>query len=135
MKKIFIIIIIAVVVGAAGFFGGMKYGQSQNSASTQQSSALQTTGRRFSGVAGGSANGNLVNGQIISMDDKSITVQLRTGGSKIVFFSTSTQVVKSVAGSVKDLLNNENVMVTGTQNSDGSITANSIQLRLPSQNQ
>jgi len=129
MKKTFVIII-ALIVGAAGFFGGMKYGQRQNGVSTQQSSALQTIGgRRFSGGAGENANGNFINGQIISMDDKSITVQLRDGGSRIVFFSPTTQIRKSVEGSVKDLLNNENITVTGKQNSDGSVTADSIQLR------
>ncbi len=125
MKKIYLIIII-VVIGVAGFVGGMYYGSLQSASKSQQASPSQGT-QRFSRGTG--ANGGMISGQIVSFDDKSITVQSRSGGSEVVFYSSSTSVEKSVFGSVKDLSDSAEITVIGSQNSDGSITAQSIQIR------
>ncbi len=134
MKKLFAIVpTIAVVVGGAAFYGGMKYGQANISrifsfdqGSRQQLGAIGT------GQVGrfGNRNGaSFTSGQIIAKDDKSITVKLPGGGSKIIFYSDSTEISKNVAGISNDLEINQSVMVTGTANSDGSITAQSVQIR------
>ena len=129
-------IVAVIVVGACAFYGGMKYGASnvQNAAGR---SGLQGQ-QRWAGAGGaigaagarqGSAMGNLVSGDILSKDDTSITVKLRNDGSKIVFFSPSTEIGKFVTGTVSDLVVGQTVMVTGKTNTDGSVTAQSIQLR------
>ena len=74
-------------------------------------------------------NGNFAGGEIISKDATSITVKLQDGSSKIVFVSSSTPVLTSVQGNLNDLNVGDNITVIGTQNSDGSITSQSIQIR------
>ncbi|MFA6306354.1 MAG: hypothetical protein WCV70_00855 [Patescibacteria group bacterium] len=128
-------IIAVVVVGAGSFYGGMQYGKNQTSA--QNNAARQQRFGQGAGPAQGGqfnrqgrvAGGGFVNGDIIAKDDKSVTVKSADGGSKIVFLSGATQIMKSVDGSLVDLEMGENVMITGSANSDGSLTAQSIQLR------
>jgi len=128
-------ILIAVIVGAAAFYGGTVYGQSMKSAqaNTFQQVGSGQGGRQFgTSGQGGSAQGrggNLVNGQIISKDDKSITIKLRNGGSQFVFFSPTTQILKSTTGTAGDLLTDANISASGITNSDGSVTAQMIQIR------
>lgn len=124
MKKylIIILIILILVAGAAGFFGGMKYQQSQRAASPRQ----------FGMMGNGSnnrANGfRPVAGNIISLDSKSITVQQNDGSSKIVFLSGNT-VINTVATASADILKaGVRVSVFGVTNSDGSVTAQNIQI-------
>ncbi len=122
-KLITIVVVVAVVVGGGAFYGGMKYAQNKSASDRQQ---------RFGQVAGtnnGGQRGGLVSGDIISKDSQSITVKMRDGSSKIVFYSDSVEISKFVAGVVGDLAVGKTVSVTGKTNSDGSITATTIQLR------
>jgi len=126
-KKIHIItsiIIIGIIAGGA-FYWGMLYGKTQ-------SAKTPFTAGNFQGVRANRAgvNGNFVTGNIISKDGNSITVQLpNNAGSKIIFYSDATQVSKTISGTSADLMAGETVITTGTTNSDGSITAQSIQIR------
>lgn len=128
MKKIipFLIILIMAAAGAA-FLGGVKYGQNKIKSSRL---GLQSMGGGLrGGRQGGPSTGGFINGEILSKDEKSLTVKLRDGGSKIIFFSTSTEVGKFVQGTAADLVAGKSVMAAGKANSDGSITAQSIQIR------
>jgi len=137
MKKLLPVIIIVLVVGIGLFFVGMKYGQSKTrfgNLSAEQRERFQQMGSPAAGRMAGN-NGGSSSGEIISQDDKSITLKLRDGGSKIIFYSDTTEIGKFVDGAVSDLKAGETVMVTGTANSDGSITAQSIQIRPEMPNQ
>ena len=128
MNKLNIVVIIAVLAVAGAFYGGMKYGQSKPvNGATAQSGA----NGRFGGGAGRTrgAGGGFTNGEIIKADDTSITLKLQDGGSKIVFVSPSAVITKQAAGSKSDLQIGQNVMVNGTANADGSLSANMVQLR------
>jgi hypothetical protein len=140
MKKIiYAVVAVAVLVGSGAFYGGMKYAQGQsgrgnfaNLTPEQRQQLTANAGAGFRGGAGqgrGGLNGGFTIGEILSKDDTSITIKMQDGGSKIVLYSTITEVSKFTEGSVGDLIVGKNVSVTGTANQDGSITAQSIQLR------
>ena len=152
VKKILPIIIAVVVIGAGAFYGGMKYGQSNPSTNSGQNAGMgfanltpeqrQERLQQMGGTAAGGgqrrtqAGGGFVSGEIISKDDpaedgagKSITVKLPDGSSKIIFYSGSTEISKSVSGTSNDLETGKTITVNGTANSDGSVTAQSIQIR------
>lgn len=116
------ILVIAVTLGS-GFFAGMKYQESKRSQS-RFGNLQQGQGGQFQQRQGFRP----VNGEIIGVDDKSITVKLQDGSSKIVLLSDTTSINKSAEGSKSDLKTGEQVAVFGTENSDGSITAQNIQL-------
>lgn len=131
-------IIIAVVVSAV-VFGGAGYMLSQKSVgSTTDGASVGGTNRgNFAGGTGrgARAGGGMVGGEIIAKDANSITVKLRgsqtdgSAGSKIIFLSDTTQVTKSAEGSTTDLSIGTQVTAFGTQNSDGSVSAQSVQIR------
>ena len=50
-------------------------------------------------------------------------------GTKIVLVDSSTQITKTVAGTAGDLSVGTSVTISGSANSDGSITAQNIQIR------
>jgi hypothetical protein len=122
-NKIFIItVMVALIFGGGGFFGGMKYQQTKN-----------PRFGNFQGARGGQMtqrNQGLrpVNGEIISADDKSITVKLADDSSKIIFLTESAAINKSEKGTKEDLKAGEKVVVFGQENADGSLTAQNIQL-------
>jgi hypothetical protein len=139
-KTIITVVIVAVVAGGGGYLLG-KQGVSANQAQDVARFAnFAAQGGLPGGQAGqlvrrGATGGGFVAGQIVAKDAASITVELRststtggTAGSKVVFFSASTTVMKSTSGTPADLTTGEQVVVQGTQNSDGSVTAESIQL-------
>ncbi|MDP2637562.1 MAG: DUF5666 domain-containing protein [Candidatus Levybacteria bacterium] len=125
-KSILITIVVALIVGATAFYGGMQYQQKQrpNFAGGQFRSlnGQQVQGRgNFQGT-------RPVNGEIISQDDKSITVKMQDGSSKIVILSDQTIINKASEGSKEDLKTGEKVTAFGTENSDGSVTAQNISI-------
>jgi len=132
MKKNIIIGSIVVLVAAASFYGGMLYsakgktGPSDFSQNLSQGRNNMGSGARRGGAQSG---GGLVNGSILSQDDKSLTVKLSDGGSKIIFLSSSTQIMKMASSSKDQLLPGNNLMITGSANADGSVLAQTIQIR------
>lgn len=131
MKKPIIIIglVIAIAVIAGGsFYGGMIYDQKKITSGFAQRMG-NISGRNGIPTNINRQGGAMVSGDITAKDDKSITVSLRDGGSKIIFFSDKTEIGKFVSGTATDLEIGKSVTITGTTNSDGSVIAQSIQLR------
>lgn len=145
MNNKIVTIILVILVGAGAFWGGTVYKKSSlekqgllrnannnrvgNFTGGPNGQQGRSQGMRPGGPGGN--NGNFVNGEILSRDDKSITVKMPDGGSKIIYFSDSTQVGKSAQGSISDLNTGQQVMVNGTANPDGTVSAQNIQIRPP----
>ena len=133
MKNNIAILAVSIIVALAiGGFGGMQYQKSADSKITAKSPAGQGFNRgNFTGAVNGQrarAGAGFTQGSVLSKNDKSLTVKLATGGSEIVFLADSTQIMKSATGTIADLNVGENVVVSGTANTDGSVTAKTIQL-------
>lgn len=130
------IIALIVVVGLVSFFGGMKF-EAYKSAKNRSIMMGQFQGQRPGGsgqfAAGRTGNRMLagsrpVSGEILSADEKSITVKLMDGSSKIVILSEKTSIHKAAEATKDDLTAGVRINVFGTENADGSVTAANIQL-------
>ncbi len=125
-------IVIALVVGAVGFFAGMQFSNYQR----QQSRGNFAAQGGFNGSGGtgqfGTRNGNTrrpgVIGNIISLDNTSATVKMQDGSTKIVILSSSTSYVNTSSASKSDLKIGQTISAFGTDNSDGTLTATNVQL-------
>lgn len=134
------IVIVAVIVGIVSFGAGMKWQQKKTSAFVTAGNFMgagnfagRTGGPGMMGAGQGrtgAARGGFrpVSGEIISQDDTSITVKLADGSSKIVLLGDSTTINKADKAEKSDLVIGKQVAVFGSENTDGSVTASSIQL-------
>jgi hypothetical protein len=131
--KVIIPIVLILVGLGAGFAGGYFFRNYQMSRARGSFAAGGANGaQRFVGARtgqnGATVRGGVVSGSILSMDDKSITVKLADDSTKIVLFSSSTTYSNTVEASQTDLKVGGEVMVLGAVNSDGSVTASSVQI-------
>jgi preprotein translocase subunit YajC len=122
MKNTIFYLFIAVISLGIGFYGGVLYQKNQQQARFSQFANLRQGQNRLpSGM-------RPISGEIIKKDEDSLTVKLRDGSTKIVFLTEKTTISKSTTGSKEDLQEKINVFILGQQNSDGSITAENIQI-------
>jgi hypothetical protein len=129
-KEIIIIgLITAVIFGAGGFFAGTKFQQGKRTGFMAQGIQGINSQRVGNGqnTPGGFRGGN-TSGEIISSDEKSITVKLTDGSSKIILLDDKMQINKASEATRDDLKIGEKVLIMATANSDGSVTAQNIQL-------
>jgi len=128
--------VVAVIIGlAGGFFIGKSYQSSQTSGNFGQFGNGQQ--RQRTGLPNDQTRmtGRQIIGEIISQDDKSITIKLPDGSTKIILFSEKTSVIEATSASTTALAVGKTVGVFGTTNTDGSITAQNIQLNPVLRNQ
>jgi hypothetical protein len=126
-KKNIGIVILILVVGVLSYWAGTS--KASNPTKGDNGSFTQNGNRR--GMGAGRTGDSFINGEVISHDDTSVTIKLgKDAGSKVVFISaSSTRITKTTEGTSADLVAGSKVTVSGNSNTDGSITANSIQLR------
>lgn len=139
MKKwtIALVVVVVIAVGVGAFFGGRASKGSSAQAATAngqtagQAAQFPGSGGAQNGASGANVarlRGGFVSGSIIASDDSSITVQTADGSTKIVLISDSTKISKTEDATKSELTTGEDVVVTGTSNEDGSVTATRISL-------
>jgi hypothetical protein len=128
--------VVVVAVGLGCLFGGRAWGVSGSDSSGKNQAEGQNwgDGNRPPGMPGNGPGqfdgrgGGLVSGSIIAVDATSITVKTNDGSTKIVLFGSSATISLVTQGSASDLKTGENVVISGTANTDGTVTATSIRL-------
>jgi len=146
--KILIGALVVVVVGSAAFFGGMKFSEYriiQDPSRLFQQMAGRQDGQFTFGQGGGpQGQGGIIRqqggattrqqgqfpggtmGTIESVNGNVLTVETNDGRVQ-VNTSETTMVEKYTSVEVSDLIVGEQIVVSGSTNDDGSITARSIQ--------
>lgn len=123
-NNIVFIIITGVISFGIGFFGGITYQKSKpppSFISRGRQDFQRGVNQRFGGF-------RPINGEIIKKDNESIIVKLKDGSTRIVLLTKKTNILKSTQGLKNDLKEKSNVFIIGQENSDGSITAENIQV-------
>ncbi|MCX6725793.1 MAG: hypothetical protein NT052_00545 [Candidatus Shapirobacteria bacterium] len=126
-------IVIAIIVGVLGFYGGIQYQKRQKTSFTagigrtaRQGSSNSNTQQAI--TRQGNNTNRPVSGEITNIDNNTITIKSQDGSSKIIVYSGSTTVNKTSEGSKEDLKIGEQTMIIGTEGSDGTMTAKSISI-------
>ena len=143
-------VVIAAVLGLAllggGFAAGMTVGRGGTPATSGASASpsgpagrLGAGGAAAAGRLGGQAAGGqqLLTGRVISVNDGSITVEVRQPGaqgasptvtSQIVLVGGSTRIVRTSETDIKatDLKANDQIQIVGTTDTTGSVSATAI---------
>ncbi len=137
-KHLLVTIIIAIIFTAIGFFAGSKISQNKGRRNMMMGNPpgqMEFGGNNLKNGSGNRSNmGGNVMGEISSNDSNSITVKMANGSSKIVLFTEKTSINKATQAVFSDLKVGERVMIFGSTNTDGSVTAQNVQLN-PIQNQ
>jgi hypothetical protein len=127
------VVVVLLIVAGGSFYAGKS--MASTAAPARGQFAAGTGGAAgFAGRGGAAgargAGGGFTAGQIISSSNGSISIKQQNGSStEIVLVSPATQILKTTTGSASDLTTGAQVTVTGTANSDGSLTATSVQIR------
>ncbi|MCF7860118.1 hypothetical protein K9M09_00655 [Patescibacteria group bacterium] len=138
-KQLAFFLVIVIIVAAISFYSGRmsaaKIGTNtfNNYAGQADRMGAAVNGQGAvmgrAGAGTGTARANMLSGEIMSKDENSLTVKLPDGGSKIVFFSPTT-VINQLSTSTLEALNiGQNIVANGNLNSDGSLSALTIESR------
>jgi hypothetical protein len=147
MKPLHIVIgvVAALALAGGGFAAGVTVGRGAATEATASASPSGATGRGAGAIgqrlgqggAPGAAGGQAVSGRILSVNDGSITVEVRQAGaagasstvtSQIVLVGSSTRLVKTAETEIRlsDLKANDQVTIVGTTDASGNVSATAI---------
>ena len=140
-------VVAALALAGGGFVAGMTVERGATGGAAASASPTGPSGRGALGGAGagrlgqggpaGAAGAQAVAGRIISVNDGSITVEVRQPGaagasptvtSQIVLVGSTTRLVKTTETEIKlsDLKANDQVTIVGTTDASGNVSATAI---------
>lgn len=133
MKNYIFLGLLVILVAGVSFYGGTEYQKNkQSKLGLNMGQFNQKLGQNQEQRNGDNARigGNFrpVVGEVLTVEDKSITVKLADGSSKIIFISEKTQINKIESVENTDIVVGAKVNIFGVENSDGSMTAENVQL-------
>jgi hypothetical protein len=135
-RRIVIFLLVTLVIAGGAFYGGMVYGKGQ-AQPTFAGAGIPGGGPNALGPGGtppagsarpGSAQAGMVMGQITEVTATTLTITDSNGKTTQINVSDTTLIEKQASVTLADLAQGETVMVSGSQQSDGSITARSVQV-------
>jgi plastocyanin len=134
-KQLVGFLFVVAIVGGTAFYGGSIYAKrGSNDAVSARGANFRLAAGGIGGPGGAAAGasrnvGGFIGGEVISKDATSVTIKMRDGGSKVVYYSGSTTVSRMASGSMDDVAPGVQVTITGTPNTDGSVAATMMQIR------
>jgi hypothetical protein len=125
-KLIVVAVATAVIVGGAAFGGG--YAVAKKSAPALAGRGMMAR----DGQAGGQqkaqrAASNMANGEVLTVEEGSLTIKLADGGSRIVLLGKDAVVSYCAEAELSTVQPGTSLLATGEANADGSLTARFIQ--------
>ena len=140
-NQIISVIALVIIASLASFYTGIKYQQKKSPTLTNNQQPGFGNGQGLGQGAGrANSDGSVAKnrgqtpgfrqtvGEITAIDDKSITVKLTDGSSKIILLSDSTTISQSTTAAKTDLKVGTKIMVNGDTNTDGSVTSRNIEI-------
>ena len=137
-NTIILVVVLMLAIGGGSFGIGYKVAQGKNSfgnfARNGANQMMARGDRNGQGLGqgqqvGGMMRGNRqIAGEVIALDDKTMTIKMADGSSKIVLLSSTMTISKSIDAPKTELKVGSNVAVFGAQNTDGSQTATTVEL-------
>lgn len=129
-----ILMIVAGVVGAValaggGFVAGMTLANSNASGGTAAGGRQALRQGQLPGQFAGGAQGRATNGEVLSVGEGTLTIQLGANqGSRIVLVAPSTRVVRATETEValSSIKAGDRVTIVGQENADGTVDAQAV---------
>ncbi len=125
-KKTLVSAGLIVVIALGMFYIGAEYekGKLSKLNSTCSLGKAKKSSKKHSVVT---PSANAISGTITAKDDKTVTLKMADGTTKIVDYTAATTVGKNAKSTIADLVIGEEVTVSGQPNADGTFAADNIQ--------
>lgn len=135
-KQLALTAVVVVIVGGIGFGAGMKYQSSRQPAWGRLGATGNRAGNMMRPSGGREAGGQLMNrlggrpvaGEVIAINDNTLTIKSPDGSTRLVVLSETTNINQATTADKSEIKVGSNVAVFGSDNSDGSVTAQNVQL-------